>query len=426
MHIHVPMIQDEQERMKIAGFLGRGPEHTRLQRFLDRIRYLSESRTRDWYNVQRKVAEEMGVPFLDCYQASVLSADYLELGDGRHFSYRFNAMVTNWFTTLSPAEVTWRAIQRKHRFILHRDASGLTKSSSRRGILVPSSCSTLVDFVNAALVSLATGRALLWIPGSSLKEGNKGPAKRCELPINVPAEVEEIWNGNFTSSDLLVLDRLDHLLSLKDLEGYASDPSSPWLKQVQNLFFKQTHLPYGIMLLDFLRHVDEHHEGKRVMKTHMVEKYRTDNHLEPYDSIVVAVQMFSSDNRPNLRPCLSTLLLPKTTRQNQNLACHVMFASEANAREWADILDHEFGCTALVMPADLGPQEDLTPAMTTLHTFLSHLELIATTAGDGYILPRSMSSESEMFLSMIHYMRSRYARTNGMLPVDTLPYCVWE
>ena len=64
---------------------------------LDRIRYMSRSRSRYIYERQKSLMQQLDVPFLDLYEATFLSADWLYPGDGRHYRPDFNRMMLSWF-----------------------------------------------------------------------------------------------------------------------------------------------------------------------------------------------------------------------------------------------------------------------------------------------------------------------------------------
>ncbi len=64
----------------------------------DRVRYMSSSRSKSLYKKQCTLMEEMGVPLLDIYEASYLSADQLFPADGRHYRPDLNRLMLSWFT----------------------------------------------------------------------------------------------------------------------------------------------------------------------------------------------------------------------------------------------------------------------------------------------------------------------------------------
>jgi hypothetical protein len=80
--------------------LERVVEHDRATATLfgiNRIRYMSESRSRYLYNLQKDIMNELNVPFLDLYEATYLSADRLYPSDGRHYKPDLNRMMLSWF-----------------------------------------------------------------------------------------------------------------------------------------------------------------------------------------------------------------------------------------------------------------------------------------------------------------------------------------
>jgi len=65
---------------------------------VERVRYMSESRSYDIDQVQKKVMAELQVPVLDVYEATYLAADWgRDKFDARHYSSAMNKMMLNWF-----------------------------------------------------------------------------------------------------------------------------------------------------------------------------------------------------------------------------------------------------------------------------------------------------------------------------------------
>lgn len=80
--------------------LDRVVEHDRATATLfgrDRIRYMSASRSKHLYELQKHLMEELEVPMLDLYQATYLSADWLYPSDGRHYRPDLNRKMLGWF-----------------------------------------------------------------------------------------------------------------------------------------------------------------------------------------------------------------------------------------------------------------------------------------------------------------------------------------
>jgi len=62
------------------------------------MRYMSSSRSRYLYDVQKMIMEEMDVTFLDVYKATFLSAEqHWPVGDGIHYKKEFCRMMLDWF-----------------------------------------------------------------------------------------------------------------------------------------------------------------------------------------------------------------------------------------------------------------------------------------------------------------------------------------
>ena len=80
--------------------LQRVVEHDRATATLfgiNRIKYMSSSRSRYLYNAQKQIMEELRVPMLELYEATHLSADLLYPSDGRHYKPNLNRKMLSWF-----------------------------------------------------------------------------------------------------------------------------------------------------------------------------------------------------------------------------------------------------------------------------------------------------------------------------------------
>lgn len=63
-----------------------------------RTKYLSNSRARVLYEKQKSLMAELGIPFLDLWEAYYLSGDHmLTVTDGRHYSSALNILMQSWF-----------------------------------------------------------------------------------------------------------------------------------------------------------------------------------------------------------------------------------------------------------------------------------------------------------------------------------------
>jgi hypothetical protein len=62
----------------------------------NRLRYMSNSRALYLYDQQKKMVQEMGIPFVDLFEAYYLSADWTMWSDGRHYVGEFNRKVLDW------------------------------------------------------------------------------------------------------------------------------------------------------------------------------------------------------------------------------------------------------------------------------------------------------------------------------------------
>ena len=66
-------------------------------REMRRVFYMSTSRSYDLYRYQKDIMTELNVTLLDIYPATYLSAEFLEFGDGRHYTKEFNKRLLDWF-----------------------------------------------------------------------------------------------------------------------------------------------------------------------------------------------------------------------------------------------------------------------------------------------------------------------------------------
>ncbi|CAJ1946238.1 unnamed protein product [Cylindrotheca closterium] len=87
VHIHWVdldrLIQHEQDTATLFG--------------VDRVRYMSASRSKFLYQLQTKLMKELQIPVLDLFDATYLSADKLYPSDGRHYRPELNRKMLQWF-----------------------------------------------------------------------------------------------------------------------------------------------------------------------------------------------------------------------------------------------------------------------------------------------------------------------------------------
>jgi lysophospholipase L1-like esterase len=62
-----------------------------------RTRYMSNSRAQILYEKQKELMSELGIPFLDLWEAYYLSGDKMEASDGRHYNNEINRLMQSWF-----------------------------------------------------------------------------------------------------------------------------------------------------------------------------------------------------------------------------------------------------------------------------------------------------------------------------------------
>jgi hypothetical protein len=64
---------------------------------IDRTRYMSNTLAKDLYVRQKQLMEELGVPFLDLFEATYISACWGMPGDGRHYRRWLNQFLNNYY-----------------------------------------------------------------------------------------------------------------------------------------------------------------------------------------------------------------------------------------------------------------------------------------------------------------------------------------
>jgi hypothetical protein len=61
-----------------------------------RTRYMSAWRSRFLYQAQKELMKKLQVPFWDLYDMTYLSAFQTTTGDGRHYTAKFNKLLSNY------------------------------------------------------------------------------------------------------------------------------------------------------------------------------------------------------------------------------------------------------------------------------------------------------------------------------------------
>jgi hypothetical protein len=82
--------------------------HSRCWRFTKcrhRTRYMSNSRAKILFEKQKSLMLELGIPFLDLWEAYYLSGDHMENEDGRHYNNDINKLMQSWFYRGKKTEV---------------------------------------------------------------------------------------------------------------------------------------------------------------------------------------------------------------------------------------------------------------------------------------------------------------------------------
>ena len=64
---------------------------------INRIKYMSASRSQNLYKLQLKLMHELGIPVIDLYKATYLSSDCLYPSDGRHYKPDLNRKMIGWY-----------------------------------------------------------------------------------------------------------------------------------------------------------------------------------------------------------------------------------------------------------------------------------------------------------------------------------------
>ena len=64
---------------------------------IKRVFYMSNSRARRLYQLQKQIMNELSIPILDVYAATYFAPHKTRFGDGRHYQASYNKIMTNWF-----------------------------------------------------------------------------------------------------------------------------------------------------------------------------------------------------------------------------------------------------------------------------------------------------------------------------------------
>jgi hypothetical protein len=370
LHIHVPMLQIND---------GRDQELKRQfgQKFYDRLRYMSTSRSFALYQFQKQLCEEvLQIPFLDVYQASYLSADHTKIGDGRHFLPNLNAMMVHWFVGTSRVETLWKLHQTKR------------KKRVLRATITDCDESSWVTMTNAAIISMVTNRRLEW-------------STNCSMPFR---GVSATTNYNINDKSIMSFEESYAApLTLADLETNGYLKTDPSQRMAKELFSEGDDFFHGMLL----------HALLEWPTTTSPALLPTTKAFDSSESVVFAVQQgpFLLDTE-SLDICMIHLQNATQSVATTSLPCHVLFSSQELASKWHSKLETEYNCSAIISATTTSPDSSF-----------AYMELVAEMAYDGYMGP---CSSTIMYGKLIHYLRFKNARTRGELPLNELPTCCWN
>eukprot|EP00980_Cylindrotheca_fusiformis_P027803 scaffold22560_cov135-Cylindrotheca_fusiformis.AAC.14 len=377
LHIHVPMIESNSRLPAL--------DSTTMH---NRLKYMSSSRSHELYQLQLEVCKALGIPFLDVYEASYLSADHTLIGDGRHYSDDFNAMTMTWFLQNSPVEDLWNRYY-------NRDS----QKSSR--ILVGKHCDSWVDVVNVVVVAMVTNRRLIWQPVTECRIISSSPFSQNRNQAEAIA-------GQASKGTRTLDQRLPFPLSLDVLirEGWISkDVASTSNRLARDMFDEGSPFLNGMILSTLLD------------LSSQPDVSFTQEPFPPDASLVFAVH--DPNMNSDIRDCMVTLKKAAADAHGlailERLSCQVIFHSTAAVDKWKQILKNDFNCsaTAVLDNEPNYPVEDE-------HWF--HAIPVATKAHDGYISSCNSPSDG-LFQSLVQYIRTKGARGRGNALPDTLERC---
>jgi hypothetical protein len=76
--------------------------------FLTLSKYMSQAIPRRVYDAQKALMKELGVPFLDLFEAYYLSGPWTREGDARHYQDSISALLTSYY---------WKGLNRTEAFM---------------------------------------------------------------------------------------------------------------------------------------------------------------------------------------------------------------------------------------------------------------------------------------------------------------------
>jgi hypothetical protein len=410
VHIQVPML------LVLAGDVDAIRAFRRRygpKSFLDRMRYMSASRSWDLHQAQQQVCRDEGLFFLDVYQASYLSADHTYIGDGRHYEENLNTMMVHWFVTQTSVERQWQlyinSLSKKRQVsVVAIDVDG----DEECGLHDDSEYWT--GLVNAAIVAMVTNQRLE-IRILNRKQDECAGSNMFHPRFQSQSDAARSATSNSTMNRSKASPTMRRLvkegsankvpLTLDGLEQEGHVKPSSLSQQVANqLFAKGSTFLYGMILKDLLRWPVVVEDSSRPSTLLEV------NYFDVSKNVVLSVHGNEFDGR-ELKSCLD-YLVANVTRPLRDLAdepldCRVLFPSQYLAGQWKDILEREYNCSAIVVPNIPGQ----TSSSSSLATYA---RVVADASHDGIVT----SPSSEMFASLVHYMRFENARNRGRLPID--------
>ena len=378
MHVHVPMIQVHAgDTMKLAKVIGKN--------FLNRLFYMSESRSRLLHEAQKKLMESLHIPYLDIYEAAYLSADHTYVGDGRHFLPTLNSMWTNWFFSKYTRESHWDSYREGC-----RDRYQSALANPRRKLVV-GSCDVLT---NTALVGLALNKAF------AILDGDDG----CAFALAK-------WVPTIRAEDAKEMDNLIEVIpnatkmfwGMEELQGGGYLNTAPENENAQDVLRqKEEDVLHGMFIDQMLNFGDD----SELTTSSNLEQVKVDSD----DGISIGIRVTPSIDMSSLEHHMN-----ETLKQNEryNLPCHVWIFGDAQkgAGDGSHSEAEEF-------LSGLGCSAHSIEGQTSLDMGIA--QFISTSIHDAY-LTECNSLQAQYTTEWLHYLRDKHARKMGQLPVDPLP-----
>ena len=450
LHVHVPMLKALlEEENDDGGQQSKSMEQMRTkhrrtrQSKLDRLRYMSSSRSLALHQFQKKVCHDLNIPFLDIYQASYLSADYTLEGDGRHYRANFNTMAVHWFIQETIPEKLfqnyWKSMTKKKKLfrVVVVPSSNTTKNSDTKKDcdLFLDNSSLWAGLVSGATRAMLTNRRLNVVVETTTGKETKqilhciGDMRNVlttettaitEKKIDNGSLVELVLNETNNDRSITPLPTLEQLVA----DGMVEENTLP--HQLAKELFSHGHsFLHGMLLYKILSpsFPIAPQDSTTLVRNHLQKEID----LDLSNNIVLSFYGSGGGDNYNwndLHSCVNSVverLIRPFSNFGKSINCHILFPSHDFIDRWkASSLKNEAyevynRCHPVVPPGSNGYNDN------TMSVF-SYAQIIADIAYDGLILAPSTTLSSqkageneETFLALAKYLK---VRNRGRLPID--------